>query len=170
MRCRLAVAVVLLFLQSAAPAQNGRRGRAPRFRPSAVAGLRTGYDFDAEAWSLGGQLRLPIGGLRTGLQIIPSGDLYFQNGGTDWQLNLDAAVRLLMFYGGAGLAYLNRDLQPIGENGGRSGINVFIGSPLPLPLWRYGLQPCVEARWTDVDQIRLFRLVLGVNFVVRRRR
>lgn len=47
-------------------------GAPPRF----ILGLRTGYDYDAEVWSLGGQFKLPLGRGRSGLQIIPSGDLF----------------------------------------------------------------------------------------------
>ncbi|HEX9971609.1 MAG TPA: hypothetical protein VGD14_06025 [bacterium] len=129
--------------------------------PGVILGLRAGYDYDAEAWSLGGQFMLPLGIGQGGLQIIPSGDLFFINGTTDWQINLDAAIRLMMLYGGVGIAYLNRDFQQPDEKDKKTGTNLFIGMPLPLPLRKLRILPVIEARWTEIENERLFRLVVG---------
>ena len=149
----------------AQPEPGGGMGDPPRF----ILGLRTGYNYDAEVWSLGGQFRLPIGMRRGGLQIIPSGDLFFIKGTTDWQINLDAAFHLMMLYGGVGIAYLNRDFQQPDEKDKKTGTNFFIGTPLPLPLHKLRILSFLEARWTEVNNERLFRLVVGVNFMLGRR-
>jgi len=141
-------------------------GAPPRF----ILGLRTGYDYDAEVWSLGGQLKLHPGRGRSGLQIIPSGDVFFIKGTADWQVNLDAAIHLMMLYGGVGIAYLNRDFQQPDEKDNKTGTNYFIGMPLPIPLYKLRMMPFLEARWTEVKDERLFRLVVGVNFFLGRRR
>jgi hypothetical protein len=132
-----------------------------------LLGIRTGYDYDAKAWSLGGQIKLPIGGRPGGLEIIPSGDLFFNDSTTDWQINLDIAFRLLVLYGGVGLAYLNRNFQQPDEKDRKSGSNYFIGMPLPLP--RLPIMLFIEARWTEVDDKQVFRLVVGVNIPLGRR-
>jgi hypothetical protein len=64
--------------------KGSRQGMGMRGRPSMMVGIRAGYDYNAEVWSLGGQFRLPLGGMRGGFQIIPSGDAFFINGSTDW--------------------------------------------------------------------------------------
>jgi hypothetical protein len=131
-----------------------------------MVGIRTGYDYDADVWGLGGQFRIPVG--RT--QFIPSGDAFFIEHKTDWQINLDIAFHLMMLHAGLGLAVLNRNFDKPGGEKYKAGFNYFIGLPLPLPLWRFGLLPYLEARWTEVDKIRIFRLMVGVNYVIRRRR
>jgi hypothetical protein len=150
----------------AQPEPGGGMWAPPRF----ILGLRAGYDYDAEVWSLGGQFVLPLGSRPGGLQIIPSGDLFFINGATDWQINLDAAIRLMMLYGGVGIAYLNRDFQQPDEKDKKTGTNLFIGMPLPLPLYKLRILSFVEARWTEVENERLFRLVVGLNFMLGSRR
>jgi hypothetical protein len=150
----------------AQPEPGGGIWAPPRF----ILGLRGGYDYDAEAWSLGGQFVLPLGSRPGGIQIITSGDVFFINGNTDWQINLDAAIHLMMLYGGVGIAYLNRDLQLPDEKDKKWGTNLFIGTPLPLPLFKLGILSFVEARWTEVEDERLFRLVVGVNFLLGSRR
>ncbi len=95
-----------------------------------MAGIRSGYDFEIKAWSAGAQFRLPIGQF----QIIPSGDIFFTENKTDWQINLDVSFNLAMLYGGIGVAYLSRQIRESVRTGNNSGFNYFIGLPLPLPL------------------------------------
>ncbi len=77
---------------------------------------------------------LPLGSRPGSLQIIPSGDLFFINGTTDWQINLDAAIHLMMLYGGVGIAYLNRDFQQPDEKDKKTGTNYFIWYAFTSPL------------------------------------
>lgn len=120
-------------------------------------GPRAGYDFDAETWSLGGQLRL--GGGR-GLELIPSGDFYFD---TDaWQLNLDAAFplgRLRAFYGGLGAGFFHQTVT-------ETHLNLFLGLRLGGRV-STPVRPYAEARWMRVDGNDPFRLVFGMNFALR---
>jgi hypothetical protein len=150
----------------AQPEPGGGMWAPPRF----ILGLRGGYDYDAKVWSLGGQFVLPLSSRPRGFQIIPSGDVFFINGTTDWQINLDAAIRLMMLYGGVGIAYLNRDFQQPDEKKKKLGTNYFIDMPLPLPLYKRKMLSFIEARWTEVKAERLFRLVVGVNFLLGSRR
>jgi hypothetical protein len=68
---------------------------------------------------------------------------------------------------GVGLAYLNRNFQQPDEKDRKSGSNYFIGMPLPLP--RLPIMLFIEARWTEVDDKQVFRLVVGVNIPLGRR-
>lgn len=148
------------------PVEAQRRGAAAfASRSAAVAvpamGVRSGYDFEGEAWSLGGQARLPFA---RRLELIPSGDAFFDTDHTEWQLNADLAVRLGprgSLYGGAGLAAVNRPEEPGDEAETRLGTNLFVGLQLPgvvLPV-----RPFAEARWTLVDGESPFRLAFGAN-------
>ena len=137
--------------------------------PSVLLGIRGGYDWNVKSWNLGAQVRVPLSFLgRGGTQIIPSGDVFFLRDGIDWQFNLDIALRLMIFYGGAGLAYLNRNLNIPDEKPEKTGINYFIGMPLPIPIFPAML--FIEARWTQVKSEHLFRLMAGLNFSLGGRR
>lgn len=137
----------------------------PPLKP--IIGLRAGYDFDSEVWSAGGHVKIPVGKRFRGFQIIPSGDLFFLYDNKEWQLNLDVAINLMMFYGGAGVAYLNSDFQHMGKNESKVGTNLFVGMPLILPLrHRLPIMPFAEARWTEVNNDNLFRLVFGINILL----
>lgn len=134
----------------------------PAPRPS--IGLRGGYDFDADAWSLGAQARVPI---TRKLQFVPSGDAFFGEGATNWQLNADLAYGvgpLGGIYLGAGLAALNWDADGAGgdDRSTSVGANTFIG--LQAPGIRLPVRPFVEARWTFVEDASPFRLAVGANF------
>ena len=70
----------------------------------------------------------------------------------------------MLLYGGVGFAYLNRDFQQPDKEEKKSGTNYFIGMPLPLPIRRLPIMLFVEARWTEVEDEKLFRFVVGANF------
>ncbi|HEV2132045.1 MAG TPA: hypothetical protein VGR27_13115 [Longimicrobiaceae bacterium] len=143
---------------------------APRARtPSAEFGVRGGYDFDDEVASAGAQLRIP---LTREIHLIPSGDVFLDDAPTQWQLNADAVFRpegLGGLYGGGGLAFASRDFDEDadGERESRSGFNLLVGLD---GGWLGGatVRPFVEARWTNIDDYRPFRVVLGVNVPIRR--
>ncbi len=147
----------LLALPREAEAQGGAR------RPSLLAGpiqagLRVGRDFKNHAWTFGGQVQLPLG---QRLELRPSGDLIFPRGeGRGWQLNGDAAIRLGQgggLYVGGGLALVHPD-----DGDTESGYNLFFGLSTAAPADR--LKPFVEFRWTDVEDTRPFRLMLGFGY------
>ena len=128
-------------------------GRAPEVGP------RVGYDFDADDWSAGGQLRVP--GPR--LEALASGDYHFAAGIHPWQLNLDLALRLGRFsslYAGGGIGIFRALTTDVGPN-------VLVGLHPPA---RRGspIRPYAEGRWTFLDDGTPFRLVFGVNLVLGR--
>ena len=138
--------------------------RSPSRWESTGFGVRGGYDFAEDVGSAGAQLRLPVAAQ---LLVVPSGDVFFGDGPSEWQLNADLALRpydLGGLYGGAGLALLSRDDpdDPEEETDTEVGYNLFVG----LESGRFrgtGLRPFVEARWTGVDDYLPFRLVAGFN-------
>ncbi len=175
-------AAALLTIPQAAEAQR-RRPRFPRGRPGRggyVApffpralpefGLRGGYDFDTNSGSLGADFRLPVG-RRGHFALAPSGDLFFNSPGHDWQLNLDGELRapLVGLYGGGGGALIHHVFPgtiltpgsgPIAERETRAGWNLFAGlEPSFAPI-----RPFVETRWTfQGDHYSAFRLVGGLH-------
>ena len=90
--------------------------RSPSRSPweAAQFGVRGGYDFEEDVGSAGAQLRIP---LVPQLLLVPSADVFFgdgddEGGAAEWQLNGDLVLRpagLGGLYGGAGVAFLNRD-------------------------------------------------------------
>ena len=129
------------------------RGAAPEIGP------RVGYDFDADDWSVGGQLRVPARVLET----VASGDYYFAGATDMWQLNLDLALRLGRFsslYAGGGIGVFHQVTTDAGPN-------ILVGLHPPA---RRGspIRPYAEGRWTFLDGATPFRLVFGVNLVLGR--
>ena len=134
-------------------------------------GLRGGYDFDTGSGSLGADLRLPLGP-RGALALAPSGDVFFNGPGHDWQLNLDGELRLPRsgLYGGGGAAFIHHAFRDVvitpglGESFEREtrvGWNLFAGleSSARLPL-----RPYVETRWTfHGSDYSAFRLAAGLH-------
>jgi hypothetical protein len=162
MRARHAVAV-LLALWGVGPAQAAaqyRRGGSGLIRGPIEAGLRTGRDFENHAWSLGGQLRIPV---RNNLELRPSADLFFpKHGSTGWQANGDAAIRLGQgggLYAGGGIAFVH-----LGDSGTETGYNLFFGLSTAPPQAR--TKPFVEFRWTFLDATSPFRLAFGFSRVL----
>lgn len=151
----LAVALTALSQEAHAQRRGLRvvRGRAPELGP------RVGYDFDADDWSVGGQLRIP--GPR--LEALASGDYYFAVGTHPWQLNLDLALRLGRFsslYAGGGVGIFHLLTTDVGAN-------VLVG--LHPPSRRNSpVRPYAEGRWTFLEGGTPFRLVFGVNLVLGR--
>jgi hypothetical protein len=162
MGARYAVAV-LLALMSGVPARAAAqfRGRGSGLLQGPIeAGLRSGRDFENHAWSLGGQLRIPV---RKNLELRPSADLFFpKHGSTGWQANGDAALRLGQgggLYAGGGIAFVH-----LGDNGTETGYNLFFGLSTAPPLAR--TKPFVEFRWTFLDETSPFRLAVGFSHVL----
>jgi hypothetical protein len=121
-------------------------------------GLRVGRDFENHAWSLGGQIRLPV---RRNLELRPSGDLFFpRDDGMGWQLNGDAAIRLGRgggLYAGGGIAFVHPD-----DSDTETGYNLFFGLSTAQPTQRW--KGFAEFRWTFVNEESPFRLALGFMY------
>ncbi len=168
----LVIFITISFLQL--PAEASSLKRRPRYRvlhsPPHQFGFRTAYNNDTENWAAGAQYRIPID-KRGFLEIIPNGDIYFGEGVSDWQLNMDFAFRLLPrggLYAGAGLAIADyefikhRHIHSDTEFGG----SFFIGiNPM---FKRSAIYPYVEARFTSLDKRDYFQLAFGLNFAIIR--
>jgi hypothetical protein len=162
MGARHAVAV-LLALSGVGPAQAAaqyRGGGSGLIQGPIEAGLRSGRDFENHAWSLGGQLRIPV---RKKLELRPSADLFFpKHGSTGWQINGDAAIRVGQgggLYAGGGIAFVH-----LGDSGTETGYNLFFGLSTAPPQAR--TKPFVEFRWTFLDETSPFRLAFGFSRVL----
>lgn len=128
-------------------------------KPKPEIGVRGGFDYDIDVWSAGGQFRLPVG--RHGrLELAPSGDVFFNEGEIDWQANADLLYgpgRRGGFYFGGGLAYSNR------PGATERVVNRIVGLRLSRQLY-------LESRWTSIEGRNLYRLVIGYNLALGKRR
>jgi hypothetical protein len=150
------VALMLTLLPTDGAAQRRGRGQSLIHGPIEV-GLRVGRDFENHAWSVGGQVAVPVG---RNLELRPSGDLFFpKHGKTGWQLNGDGAIRFgQTLYAGGGIAFVHL-------NGGdtKTGYNIFFGARASA---RPGLRPFLEFRWTFVNDTSPFRLAAGFGYPI----
>ena len=154
-----AVAGLLVLVAAPGPvAAQGRGGKQSFFHGPLSVGPRAGRDFENHAWSLGGQISLPVG---ENLELRPSGDFFFpKDGDTGWQINGDAAFHIgknRSIYGGGGIAFAHP-----GGGDTKTGYNLFAGVMADPRLSH--TTPCLEARWTFVNDTSPFRLVLGFNY------
>ena len=169
---RLALAIAALGIVLAPQVAEAQRPRAGRLAsrlstpaPAPAIGIRSGYDFDGDAWSLGAQARLPVG---RRLEFIPSGDGFLAGNRSDWQLNADLALRLgrlRTLYIGAGLAVLNREADP--AEGSQTWLATNLLAGLQPRARRLPVRPFVEVRWTLVDGEAPVRLAFGANLPLR---
>jgi hypothetical protein len=151
--------IAIFLVPSVALAQ--RRSR-PLLQGPIELGPRVGRDFENHAWSVGGQIRIPIG---QNLELRPSGDFFFpRDASTGWQANGDAAIRLGQggaLFAGGGIAFAHP------ANGStKTGYNLFFGMGTAPPRQR--VKPFVEFRWTFVNDTSPFRLALGFNYRLSR--
>lgn len=160
-RAPLAAALVVLAAMLALPgeATAQRRGRDSGFIPGPIeVGLRAGRDFRNNAWSLGGQVGVPLSG---SLELRPSGDLFFpKDEGMGWQLNGDGALHLGRgggLYVGGGVALVHPH-----DADTETGYNLFFGLSTAEPQER--TKGFVEFRWTFVNDTSPFRLALGFMY------
>jgi hypothetical protein len=169
-RCAFLLALCLLLAASPAraqvfgqpyrPASGG--GWAPGW-----AGIRAGWDYNAQATVLGAQLRLPA--IPSGhAEVVPNGDVTFLDGLREYQGGVDAVFvsggRHGGVYAGVGVAWRNTVWDegaprrtrsaPVTVAGLRSG--TMGGAP-------FGTQ--LEMRWIWLDgPFRPRVLTLGINF------
>jgi opacity protein-like surface antigen len=154
----LIVFALLAAVAGTDAAAQRRRGDAGIIHGPVEAGFRLGRDFKNHAWTVGGQVRVPVG---RNLELRPSGDLIFPRGeGMGWQVNGDAALRLGQgggLYVGGGIAFVHPD-----DGDTDTGYNLFFGLSTAPPDAR--AKPFLEFRWTDVNDTRPFRLMAGVSY------
>ena len=154
-------ALALLLVLTLAPVRASAQSRGPGsglFQGPISLGPRAGRDFENHAWSLGGQISVPVGHY---LELRPSGDFFFpKDGDTGWQANGDAAIHIGQgggLYAGGGVAFAHP-----GGGETKTGYNLFFGLSTAAPSER--LKPFVEFRWTFVNDTSPFRLALGFNY------
>jgi hypothetical protein len=151
--------LVLLVLVLATSTANAQRRRAavgtsttPRFGP------HVGYNFDAEALLIGGQLTWPI---TPSLELYPTFDYYFVDAGSLFSLNFDVKYRPPTRYGawyvGGGLNYSR--FSAGGNSAGDTNLNLLTG----LEGRRGRTRPYVEAKFILGDG-SAFQLVGGFSW------
>jgi hypothetical protein len=142
---------VILALPADAVAQRGRG-----LGSGISAGPRVGRDFGNHAWTVGGQVSLPLG---ERLELRPSGDLLFpRDERMGWQLNGDGAIRFGQgggLYAGGGIAFARLN----GDADTETGYNLFFGLSTAAP--DEPTKGFLEFRWTFLDGTTPFRLALG---------
>jgi hypothetical protein len=154
----LALLLAWLLLPGHAAAQRRGSGGALIHGPIEI-GPRVGRDFKNHAWTLGGQIRVPVDRTRAAAERRP--DLP-RDDGMGWQLNGDAAIRIGQgggLYAGGGVALVHPD---DGET--ETGYNLFFGLSTAPP--NAPMKPFLEFRWTDVADTRPFRLMLGFSWTL----
>jgi hypothetical protein len=144
----------------AAPARAQRRtadgGRWGPLDPARM-GPHLGYNFDADALTLGAQLTLPV---TRQIEVYPSFDYYVVDPGTLWALNADLKfrppTRTGALYVGGGLDYLHTSA---GGGTGDTNLNLLGG----LEARRRPYAPFVEGRLI-LGNGSAFQVVGGFNF------
>lgn len=164
MRC---AALSLLLMVTAPAAVQGEwpfDDLQPSKPPSSLElGPRGGYDWDGDTYSAGAQVRIPVW-RRTRVALVPSGDVFNDGTGADWQANLDILLSPGPrggFYGGLGFGWVE-----LAWGVRERAVNQVLGLRLPLARGRY--RSYVEARWTELDEATAFRIVFGFNVVLLR--
>jgi hypothetical protein len=151
------VLLALLLAPNHATAQR-RGGRGGILSGPISLGPRVGRDFENHAWSVGGQVSVPVG---ANLELRPSGDLFFpRDGDTGWQANGDAAFHIgkeANLYAGGGIAFAHP-----GGGDTKTGYNLFFGLNAAASSGK--AKPFIELRWTFVNDTSPFRLALGFNY------
>jgi hypothetical protein len=151
----VAVVVVVAGAFPAARAAAAQRRTLDRAR----MGPHIGYNFDADALTLGAQMTLPL--LRQ-LDVYPSFDYYFVDPGTLWALNADLkfrpATRRGALYVGGGLNYLRASA---GGGTDDTDVNLLAG----VEARRRVHAPYLEARLM-LGNGSAFQIVGGFNFLL----
>lgn len=125
-------------------------------------GPRIGYNFDAEAVTLGGQLSFPIA---RRLEFYPSADITLVDNGSMFGINMDIKYRMPAggsmdwLYLGTGLGIVSRSVND--NDNTDTGLNVFLGAE----SLRGRVHPFVEGRVLISDG-SMAMLVGGLNFTL----
>lgn len=124
-------------------------------------GPRIGYNFDAEALTVGAQLSVPVA---RHLEFYPSFDYHNVDVGSLYSINLDlkyrvAAANADWLYLGTGLGIVSRSVGD--HDTSDAGLNLFIGAE----SLRGRVHPFGEARVTIQDGSQAM-LVGGLNFTL----
>ncbi len=124
-------------------------------------GPRVGYNFDAEALTVGAQLSVPVA---RHLEFYPSFDFHNVDVGSLYSINLDIKYRIATasadwLYLGTGLGITNRAVGDFDKSD--AGLNLFVGAE----SLKGRVHPFGEARVTIADGSQAM-LVGGINFTI----
>ena len=148
-------AAVLIALAATASTANAQTSRTH-------LGPRIGYNFDAEAVTIGGQLSFPIA---RRLEFYPSADVTLVDNGSMFGVNLDIKYRmpaggsLDWLYVGTGLGIVSRSVND--NDNTDTGLNLFVGAE----SLRGRVHPFIEGRVTIADGSTA-ALMAGLNFTL----
>lgn len=159
-RVRMLLLAGLLLAGTAQAQRRTARGASTPIDPVRL-GPHVGYNFDADALTLGAQVTLPI---TRQVEIYPSLDYYFIDPGTLWALNVDLKfrppTRLGALYVGGGLNYTH--VSDVGTSNGDVNLNLLGG----LEFRRQPVVPYVEGRLI-LGNGSAFQIVTGFSFQLR---
>lgn len=147
-----AVSIAFAATASTANAQTSRTHLGPRI----------GYNFDAEAVTLGGQLSFP---LARRLEFYPSADVTLVDNGSMFGVNVDVKYRMPSggsmewLYLGTGLGIVSRSVND--NDNTDTGLNLFVGAE----SLRGRVHPFIEGRILISDGSTA-QLVGGLNFTL----
>ncbi|MGH7592063.1 MAG: hypothetical protein ACREL2_11570 [Gemmatimonadales bacterium] len=157
----LLLPMVLLASASSVAAQ--RQTYAPI--GAVMIGVHTSYDATGNAPGVGMQLRLP---LTSKMDLAPSGDLYFKNGVTYGQVDLDLVAPFKAQgagnYFGVGTAIVRSGGNGTTPNDTRIGPEVLVGITSTHPAGTLLARPYFELRWTVLTGPNPLALTAGLNF------
>lgn len=147
-------AVLMLFLPDDAAAQ--RRSQTPGFFEGPISvGIRSGRAFTDKAWTVGGQVELPLHG---NIKLRPSGDLVFpDHAGMGYQANGDA----VLYLGQGGGLYVGGGAALVHRHGGdtETGYNGLFG--LSTAQSQQTTKGFIEFRWTRINDDTPFMAAIG---------
>lgn len=130
-----------------------------------MIGVHTSYDFTGKAPGVGMQLRLP---LTPKMDLAPSGDLYFKNGVTYGQLDLDLVAPFKAQgagnYFGVGTAIVRSGGNGTTPNDTRIGPDIVVGVTSTHPMGTLLARPFFELRWTILTGPNPLAATAGLNF------
>lgn len=155
--------LALLTVVAAAPLAAQQQTFAPT--GAVLIGVHTSYDFTGKAPGVGMQLRLP---LTAKMDLAPGGDLYFKDGATYGQLDLDLVAPFKAQgagnYFGVGTAIVRSGGNGTTPNDTRIGPDVVVGVTSTHPIGTLLARPFFEVRWTVLTGPNPLAATAGLNF------
>jgi hypothetical protein len=148
-------AAVLIALAATAPTAHAQTSRTH-------LGPRIGYNFDAEAVTIGGQLSFPIA---RRLEFYPSADVTLVDNGSMFGINIDVKYRMPSggsmewLYLGTGLGIVSRSVND--NDNTDTGLNLFLGAE----SLKGRVHPFIEGRVLISDGSTAM-LMGGLNFTL----
>lgn len=161
------MAVLLLWVMASMASAAPIAAQQQTYSPigAVMIGVHASYDATGKAPGVGMQLRLP---LTAKMDLAPSGDLYFKNGLTYGQLDLDLVAPFKAQgagnYFGVGTAIVRSGGSGGTPNDTRIGPEVVVGVTSTHPSGTLLARPYFELRWTVLTGPNPLALTAGLNF------